>query len=127
MYCNFIDKLCGAGNLHLFQIVNPPEKEASFDRARGMASTVGPTVVAVQNMLQGKPFKVVPTEFVYHGSKIGCWHSIIRNSLKNLSNTNRMTSGAAYGAGIYLGAAAHTSLQYVTKAPQTWAQSGLGK
>ena len=70
---------------------------------------------------------ILPTEFVYHGSKCGCWHSIIRNSLKNLSNTSRMTSGAAYGTGIYLGKAAHTSLSYVTHADRTWAQSGLGE
>ena len=69
---------------------------------------------------------ILPTEFMYHGSKSGCWHSIIRNSLKNLSNTCRMTSGAAAGPGIYLGKAAQTSLGYVTQATRSWAQSGLG-
>lgn len=43
-----------------------------------------------------KPF------FVFHGSHIGNWYSIMRNGLKNYSNTDMMVNGAAYGPGIYL-------------------------
>eukprot|EP01034_Spumella_vulgaris_P029926 gene29926-37059_t len=94
------------GNLHMFRITTPPEKEAAFQKQKAKNG--------------GK------TEWVYHGSKAGCWHSIIRNSLKNLSNTVRMTAGAAYGAGIYLGGNVQTSMGYVGQADTTWQQSALG-
>jgi poly [ADP-ribose] polymerase 6/8 len=35
------------------------------------------------------------------GSGIENWHSILRNGLVNASNTKLMTTGAAYGPGIY--------------------------
>lgn len=38
---------------------------------------------------------------MFHGSGINNWYSIVRNGLRNLSNTGMMTAGAAYGAGIY--------------------------
>lgn len=41
------------------------------------------------------------TCFLFHGSPRENWHSIIRNGLKNCSNTRLMTAGAAYGKGIY--------------------------
>eukprot|EP01034_Spumella_vulgaris_P033434 gene33434-41257_t len=94
------------GNLHLFKITTPPEKEAAFQRQKQKNG--------------GK------TEWVYHGSKSGCWHSIIRNSLKNLSNTVRMTTGAAAGPGIYLGCSAQVSMGYIQQAETTWEQSALG-
>lgn len=42
-----------------------------------------------------KPF------YVYHGSNISCWYSIMRNGLRNYSGTDMMVNGAALGAGIY--------------------------
>jgi Poly(ADP-ribose) polymerase catalytic domain len=39
--------------------------------------------------------------FCFHGSSMENWYSILRNGLRNLSNTALMTAGAAYGAGIY--------------------------
>jgi hypothetical protein len=39
--------------------------------------------------------------YLYHGSPIQCWYSIIKNGLKVMSGTELMTTGAAYGAGIY--------------------------
>lgn len=40
--------------------------------------------------------------FVFHGSDIGNWYSIMRNGLKNYSGTGMMAHGAAFGKGIYL-------------------------
>lgn len=41
-------------------------------------------------------------KYLYHGSPIHNWHSIIRNGIKVMSGTKDMTSGAAYGDGIYV-------------------------
>ena len=40
--------------------------------------------------------------YLFHGSKLGNWHSIIRNGICNMSKTNLMTTGAVYGNGVYL-------------------------
>jgi hypothetical protein len=40
--------------------------------------------------------------YLYHGSPLGNWHSIIRNGIKNMSNTKLMSAGAAHGPGVYL-------------------------
>jgi len=39
--------------------------------------------------------------FLFHGSGLNNWYSIIWNGLRNLSNTGMMTAGAVYGEGIY--------------------------
>ena len=39
------------------------------------------------------------SQYAFHGSPLWNWHSILRSSLRNLSNTELMTTGAAYGAG----------------------------
>lgn len=39
--------------------------------------------------------------YLFHGSPFHNWHSIVRKGLKNYSGTNKMTSGEAYGPGIY--------------------------
>jgi hypothetical protein len=39
--------------------------------------------------------------YLYHGSPFYCWYSIIKNGLKVMSGTEFMTTGAAYGNGIY--------------------------
>ncbi len=40
--------------------------------------------------------------YLFHGSSISNWYSIMRNGIKNNSNTKFMSAGAAYGSGIYL-------------------------
>ena len=40
--------------------------------------------------------------FLFHGSRWCNWYSILRNGLKNCSGSKLMTTGAAYGNGIYL-------------------------
>ena len=40
--------------------------------------------------------------YLFHGSRMENWYSIIKNGIKNCSNSKLMTCGAAYGAGVYL-------------------------
>jgi ubiquitin-protein ligase len=49
---------------------------------------------------------------LYHGSPFHCWYSIIKNGLKVMSGTSLMTTGAAYGNGIYLSDHLAVSLSY---------------
>ncbi|CAK9003186.1 Protein mono-ADP-ribosyltransferase PARP6 (ADP-ribosyltransferase diphtheria toxin-like 17) (ARTD17) (Poly [ADP-ribose] polymerase 6) (PARP-6) [Durusdinium trenchii] len=58
------------------------------------------------------------TSFAYHGSSAENWHSILRNGLKNASNTKLMTSGAAHGPGIYLATDSNTSIAYTRARPR---------
>ena len=51
-------------------------------------------------------------KWCHHGSKSECWFSIMRNGLKNASNTKLMVNAAAYQAGIYLSPLASTSFSY---------------
>jgi len=53
------------------------------------------------------------SHYAFHGSDIGNWHSILRVGLKNFSNTSRMTTGAAYGPGIYLAGNSNISAGYM--------------
>jgi ubiquitin-conjugating enzyme E2 Q len=48
----------------------------------------------------------------YHGSSVTNWFSIIANGIKNYSYTNNMTTGAAYGPGVYLSNQYSMSLCY---------------
>ena len=48
--------------------------------------------------------------YAFHGSNSGNWHGILRAGLKNYSNTNKMSAGAAAGPGIYLAKQLLTSL-----------------
>lgn len=50
--------------------------------------------------------------YLFHGSPFHNWHSIIRNGLKNYSGTNKMTSGAAYGNGMYFSDNLNISSKY---------------
>lgn len=51
--------------------------------------------------------------FAFHGSHTGNWHAILRHGLKNLSNTSKMSAGAAHGSGIYLAPELSTSIGYM--------------
>ncbi len=39
--------------------------------------------------------------YLFHGSPLGNWHSILRNGIKNMSGTRFMSTGQAYGPGVY--------------------------
>lgn len=51
-------------------------------------------------------------KYLFHGSKIENWYSIITNGLKNYSKTNLMANGAAHGEGIYLSDDINMSINY---------------
>jgi hypothetical protein len=51
-------------------------------------------------------------EYLYHGSPLSNWHSIMRNGLRVTSGTSWMTSGAAFGTGIYLSDTLNVSFSY---------------
>ena len=40
--------------------------------------------------------------FAFHGTKTDCMYSILRNGLRDLSNSHLMTAGAFDGEGIYV-------------------------
>ncbi|GMR59593.1 hypothetical protein PMAYCL1PPCAC_29788, partial [Pristionchus mayeri] len=76
-------------------IADTPAKQAEFD--------------VLKNENGGK------TRYLFHGSKMENWHSIIRSGLKNMSGTKYMLAGAAYGAGIYLSNLLSMSYNYCTQ------------
>lgn len=51
-------------------------------------------------------------QYLFHGSNKSNWHSILRNGIKNCSNSKLMSAGAAYGPGIYLSDNLATSSHY---------------
>lgn len=51
------------------------------------------------------------------------WYSILRNGLRNLSNSTLMTAGAVYGSGIYASSQYQTSYGYTARyngGPKSW-------
>lgn len=50
--------------------------------------------------------------YLFHGSPIGNWYSILANDLQVYSGTSKMTTGQAYGPGIYLSDNYNTSNNY---------------
>jgi len=81
--------LINCSNLKSLQVVHEFDKEEEFRKKSG-----GITV------------------FLYHGSRIENWYSIMRNGIKVCSNTKMMTAGAAHGVGIYTSDNFNTSLTY---------------
>jgi len=77
-----------------FQFVSlPPEKERAFQEKA----------------------KASRKEMAFHGGGPEVFHSIVRNSLRVLSNTRLMTAGAALGVGIYFGKQFEISAGYSTR------------
>jgi ubiquitin-protein ligase len=67
--------------------------------------------------------------FAFHGSAPENWYSIVRNGIRNLSNTHMMTTGAAYGSGVYAASIMSTSLGYCNTRGSTgpvWSHSLFG-
>jgi len=71
-----IDNILTCGKIVTFSVIHPLDKEEEFNNIKAY--------------------------YLFHGSPIGCWHGILRNGIKNVSNTKLMTTGAAFGAGVYL-------------------------
>lgn len=51
-------------------------------------------------------------QYLYHGSPLSNWQSILRNGLKVTSGTSWMTTGAAFGKGIYASDTLNVSYGY---------------
>ena len=50
--------------------------------------------------------------FAFHGTKTDCMYSILRNGLRDLSNSHLMKVGAAMGAGIYVAVVSNIAAGY---------------
>lgn len=50
--------------------------------------------------------------YMFHGSKIGNWHSILRNGIRNMSGTTMMSHGAVLGPGVYMADNLQTAFGY---------------
>lgn len=62
--------------------------------------------------------------FLFHGSSLQNWHSILRLGLKNFSNTKYMSHGAAYGPGVYFSNNINVSSQYTKRYAIAACQTG---
>jgi hypothetical protein len=81
----------GVNCVHQFLMKSAaPEKEAKFRALKAKHKTV----------------------FAFHGSRMECWHAIVRAGLKNVSGTAMMTAGQAHGAGTYTSPDMGTSMGY---------------
>lgn len=63
--------------------------------------------------------------FAFHGSGPENWHSILRRGLFNCSGTELMTTGQAYGSGVYMAEDSATSFSY-SKFGSGWKKSSFG-
>ena len=62
--------------------------------------------------------------YAWHGSATSNWHSILRNGLKNYSNSRHQVNGAAYGPGVYMAVDSGTSIGYSWRSgPSCWANT----
>lgn len=75
---------------------------------------------------QAEKLKGKGSFYAFHGSAIGNWHSVVRNGLKNYSNTDKMSAGAALGPGIYFAINSGTSSGYMAPG-LAWNNSTFGK
>lgn len=77
-------------SLNQFAVFYNSEREQCFDHRRAREGSI----------------------FAFHGSHACNWYSIIRNGLRCLSSTNYMSSGKAYGEGIYFSTKMDDSCSY---------------
>lgn len=71
----------------------------------------------IENKIKSKLDNKLKYYYLYHGSPFHCWNSIIKNGLKVMSGTAFMTTGAAYGKGIYLSNQLSVSNSYAKYSP----------
>lgn len=80
----------------------------------------------IENKINSKLDNKLRYYYLYHGSPFHCWNSIIKNGLKVMSGTEFMTTGAAYGNGIYLSNNLSTSVTYAKQSsPFNYSMVGL--
>ena len=82
--CSFID----VPNLEQFKVLNSFEKESVF-RTHGKK-----------------------TSYLFHGSRIENWYSMIKNGIKICSGTKLQLNGAVHGVGIYLSNSVQFAMGY---------------
>jgi ubiquitin-protein ligase len=82
-------------NFRHFRLIHTPEKERMFKKQANDKNTC----------------------YLFHGSNNENWYSIMRNGVKNASNSKIMVNAAAYGSGIYTASNVVTSLGYSRSAP----------
>ena len=59
-----------------------------------------------------KDFKSTKSNYLFHGSSLSNWYSLLRNGIQNKSGTELMAHGQAYGSGIYLSNIANLASNY---------------
>jgi hypothetical protein len=64
-----------------------------------------------------------PSFYLFHGSSLENWHSIINLGLKNFSNTKLMSHGAVHGPGVYLSPRLSVTSSYANPAKKNWPHS----
>jgi hypothetical protein len=98
-------KLASLGTGHQFVMLSaPPERQAAFEELKRQHGS----------------------KFAWHGSSSENWHSILRTGLRNMSNTKLMTTGAVYGAGVYLSTSATMSMGYAMRRSGVFSAAGGG-
>ena len=65
--------------------------------------------------------------YMWHGSPLVNWHSIIRNGLFDTSKRRMVDHASACGAGIYLAKDSGYSLGYARQGENKWSKTSLGK
>jgi len=70
---------------------------------------------------------MIEPQKVFHGTKVHCVHSILKNGLVIYSNTKNQIHGSVYGSGIYTSTDFNESYRYcdVNKNEYTWKQSKI--
>lgn len=101
----------------------PQFRENNKNCIQFMALTASPEQESIFQQMK----KVYGSRFLWHGSPVERWHSIIRQGLKNMTGTQYMEVGDAYGAGIYFAPDSRTSLDYARPSQNLFKASKLGK
>ncbi len=68
--------------------------------------------VVDQDPITNKKFEGIPVNYLFHGSSLSHWFSILRNGIKVYSGTKMQLHGQAYGSGVYLSDTMATSMSY---------------
>lgn len=68
--------------------------------------------VVDQDPMINKQFEGIPVNYLFHGSSLSHWFSILRNGIKVYSGTNMQLHGQARGPGVYLSNTMATSMSY---------------
>lgn len=91
IFCSSLD--LKSKNKYILYKINNNNFETEFNNERGNKHTI---------------------KYLYHGSNIQNWYSILNIGIKNLSGTCLMRNGQLHGGGVYLGKTLATSKKYST-------------